>query len=251
MTRLFLALTVLVGIFGFNPPAQAASPPPAFDAQSQASTFDATVLGWDHTVQGGCANNILYIAFGFYNANFTTLTSVTVEGSASGVEEVDTLVTGVGQERLYTYMKAGVGTGVKAIEIEVSGNNATLIGSARSYCDVDQTTPLGTPATNIDDDSFTVSVDVPSATGELAIDSALVVSLPTTVSVGADQAERTNYADQPFENIFRLVESEQAGGASVPMTWDLDPNRSYLSIGVSLKAVSEAGATKGRVVVIE
>lgn len=222
--------------------------PPVFDAQSNETMFDATSMGWDLVVGGGCANNIVIVSVGHYNATATTLTGVTVGGSAATQIATQADTESSSENRLTTFYRKGVGTGTKAIAVTFSGNNGVAVGSARSYCDVDQTTPLGTAASN-HTNSSTATVDVTSTTGELVVDSSLIISLPTTATVGGGQTQQANFTDLTEAN-FRLVESDEAGANPTTMSWSLSEARYFISIGVPLKPVSAASGSR-RVIIVQ
>jgi hypothetical protein len=211
---------------------------PTFDAQSQETMFDATSFSWTHTIGGACTNNIVVVAVAHYDANATTLMGVTVNGAAAA--QIATIAPGGGSERLTTFEKEGASSGT--VEVIFSGSNGFGIGTARSYCGVDQTTPLGTAVTNSSEDSTTVTVNVSSAASEMVIDAALVIGLPVTATVGAGQTQRSNLTDLNGD-FFRLVESDEAGAASVTMSWGLDAGHGWLTIGVPLKEASAGAGT--------
>lgn len=223
---------------------------PTFDAQSESTMFDAISFSWTHAVGVGCANSIVHVAVSHYDANNATLASVTVGGVAA--TQISTIAGGSGAERITTFRRVGAGTGNKTVEATFTGANSIAIGTARSYCDVDQTTPLGTAATDSSDGTVPApTVNVTSATGELVIDSTLVLSTPSTATVGAGQTQRSNLTDFADSN-FRQVESDEAGAApNVTMSWGLEAAHPWLTIGVSLKPVGAAAAPRQRVVVVE
>lgn len=214
-----------------------------FDAQSESTMFDAISFSWTHAVGAGCTNNIVIVSISHYNANFTTLTDVTIGGVSAGVS----VATLGGAETLTMFRRVGAGTGNKTIQVNFSGANAIAIGTARSYCG-GQALALGTPVTNSSDNAFTVTVDVPSAPGELVIDSALILmEVADTATEGAGQTLRSSLMDLTQSN-FRLVESDEAGAApNVTMSWSLSINRSYYTIGAPLR---ETGTTSRRRIIV-
>jgi hypothetical protein len=212
-----------------------------FDAQEDSTMFDALSFSWTHTI-GVCSNNIVIVTIAHYDATGTTLSGVTVNGAA--MSEITSLTLGV--DELTIFYKTGASTGL--VEATFTGSNGFAVGSSRSYCGVSQATPLGTAATG-NDTGTTITVDVTSAVNEWVIDAALAISLPVTATVGAGQTERTNVTDLT-ESEFRLVESDQAGAASVTMSWTLGDSHTYLTIGVPLKPATAAVGGR-RTIVIE
>jgi hypothetical protein len=216
---------------------------PTFDVQSSATVFDALSFSWTHTIGGACSSNIVIVSIGFSNETVSTLSGVTVNGAAA--TQIDTISsTGSGEETLTTFYKVGATSGL--VEATFTGSNVFGIGTARSYCTVHQGTPLGTPAKDNNDGTIPApTVNVVSAAGELVIDSTLIISLPTTATAGSGQTERSNLTDLT-EAIFRMVESDEAGAASVTMNWTLEAAHAWLTIGVSLKPAAASATTTRR-----
>jgi hypothetical protein len=117
---------------------------------------------------------------------------------------------------------------------------------AAAYTGVDQTTPLGTPATATGTNT-TPTVNVSSAAGELVVDSVGFLDQGgnnRTLAVGASQTSRAEVegANLGFEG---LGISDEAGTATVTMSWTTSGNvDNWGIIGVALKpSVGGGGAT--------
>ena len=130
-----------------------------------------------------------------------------------------------------------------------SNQDETAIGGA-SYTGVDQTTPHGTQASATGNGANpTATVNVNSASGELVVD--VVGALQTdgditTLVAGASQTARVdidNVGGVAFE-CFGM--SEEAGGATVTMSWDIDTtgggDTEWGIIGIPLKPAGAAAA---------
>lgn len=128
---------------------------------------------------------------------------------------------------------------------ELSGTAGELCVGGSSFTGVHQTAPVGTAATNTGSGaavSFTATVDVTSASGELVIDAAYAGttegdSSTCTVAVGAGQLQR--WEQETISTFSCGTQSTEAGAATVTMsevfTFNTSDAYAWGIIGVPLK----------------
>ena len=133
------------------------------------------------------------------------------------------------------YKRVGA-TGAQTVTINFSGNFVQAILTSLSYCGVNQSVPNGTAATATGS-SGSPTVDVSSAAGELVIDAVGVLAGQALTAAGAGQTERIN--DTDGVGFFEFGSSDEAGGATVTMSWTSDDSF-WMTIGVGLKPVAAA-----------
>lgn len=105
---------------------------------------------------------------------------------------------------------------------------------------VHQTTPFGTPVTDTGQQGTEISNDVSAATGDLVIDN-MVAQGNRTLTVGADQTERSNHTPAATSSIVRQGTSTQAGAATVAMSWTPSGNTQYAQSAVAVKPAGGGG----------
>lgn len=155
--------------------------------------------------------------------NSVSNVSVTYGGNAMTL--VDSITTTNAAVHLYRYLNP---------PLSAQNCAATWTGAATgwleviSYSNVNQTTPLGTPAKASSNSSTTPSVTVTSSAGELVIDG--VSAHVAFTGMGSGQTGRISEA-----TVVNVRGSEEAGAASVVMDWTLGSASNWASIGVSLK----------------
>ena len=209
---------------------------PLFDAATTGTAANATTLTFSHTVGAAGADRLLIVAVSIDNRAVSGVTynavAMTSVGSATAPD---------GKQISHMWQLVAPATGANNVVVTCSNNGVDIVAVATSYTLVDQTTPLGTAATATGT-STTASVTVTSATGELVVDS--VSSNLGTLTVGAGQTARGNGV--AGDNQGGL--SEEAGAASVVMSWTIGSSSAWASVGVSLKgAVAGTTVTPGTV----
>src|SRR5262249_3242813 len=136
--------------------------------------------------------------------------------------------------------------GTGSIVVTVSAAKR-LVGGAASFSNVDLTTPHGAFVSAIGN-STTASVAVPSAAGELVVDTAAATGDANSLTVGAGQTQRWNAATGNGGGEARGAGSTEPGAASVTMSWTLGASKNWSIGAVSLKpsavvlAISKADA---------
>lgn len=129
----------------------------------------------------------------------------------------------------FYYLKAPT-SGAHSVVVTYAAAYSNQIVGAIPMSGVNQTTPLGTPATNTGGPGTTSSVTVSSATGELVVGamygntSGLTVSSDTLI-IDLDDTD----GDQP--NVASI-----AGASSVTMNWTLPSSMTWQGGAVSVKA---------------
>lgn len=214
----------------------------AFDAASNSSGVDQTgvnSLTFSHTVTG--SNTILLVGASLRHDTGTgkTVTGVTFNGDAMTLVDQDTNNWG-GQEYTSLWRLVNPDAGTHDIVVTYSDVCDYAIAGGVSYTGVDQTAPIGT-ATKANSDTGDPTVDVSSAAGELVVDSTIMDSPSTTV--GAGQTERVNI--QAGTPTLSQGMSEEAGAATVTMSWDQTQSDAWAVVAVPLKPAAAASTPSG------
>lgn len=215
----------------------ATSSPPAFDsvATDVGANHGGAVTFTGPTVAAN-SNRVLIVDVVTAGAAWpTTVSGITYDGGAM------TLVTSVespnGYSRTERWRLIAPATGAKSIVVTFTGPGISYAIAARSYYDVNQTTPLGTSATASANSGTNATVDVTSATGELVIDAVGVTEPATTATVGSGQTQRSNVVSSGGFTDQRCATAEEDGATSVTMNWTLGASAMWSIIGSPLKPV--------------
>jgi hypothetical protein len=225
MMRLaMLALTALVLLLAV--PAYAVV---TFDAQADGAVDGFDELSFDLVVGALCTNPIVAVSSTWASTGIALLTGIAVGGTnatqVAGVTNTDA------GRRIELWRRVGVSTGTNSIVTSFDNANAATV-SARSYCGVHQTVPLGTAATAFDV-TTTPTVNVAATTNDIVIDATTSGAVATVVGAGLGQ---TNvFAMDDFSEAYRHRESEEVGGATVTMSYELSEADYWAIIGVALK----------------
>lgn len=125
-----------------------------------------------------------------------------------------------------------------------SNQDETGLGGV-SYTGVDQTTPHGTQATATNE--LAPTVNVTSAAGELVSDVVWHVNPvadTTTITAGASQTARVNIGSIGGAGFESLGMSEEAGSATVTMSWTIDGTTTDSGIiGIPIKPAAAGGSS--------
>lgn len=191
-----------------------------------------------HTRGTGQSNYISFFCITWQDSTPGTI-SGTPTADGNNMSLVDTQTNGSLGAALYYYV--GIGTGAKNYVVSFSEVMNQVILSVSTYYNVNPSAPIGTAAKNSGSDS-TPTVNVSSAVGELVVDCGVTGN--RTVAVGASQAERAN---QNFPGNSTHYASDEAGAASVTMSWAITPSASSWGIvGVPLKPSIDSAGIKAR-----
>jgi hypothetical protein len=211
-----------------------------------AITHDATTTGTatalntitvNHTVGGGCTNPIIITSVAWQLAPVGTISSLTIGGSAG--TNIDGQTYNGTDHRIELWKRKGVSTGSNSVVANFSGTPNSITMRVSSYCGVDQTTETGTAA-KATQTTDPVTVTASSASGELVVDAAAIGgSAIQTLTVGAGQTQRANFFQDQTNHVH--AGSEEAGGASVVMSWTIgDVGAEWAIIAVPLKPAAAA-----------
>lgn len=213
------------------------------DATSSAQTTgtSSSSLTFSHTVGSG-SNRLMLVAVAVggtgTGGGAGTVSSVTYGGTA--LTQVGTRSSGT-EVRTYIYrlIAPPVGTANVAVSVSV---NSTIAAGATSFFGVDQTTPLGTYASNAGLGT-SASVSVASATGEMVYGSAGWDSSPTiSLPGGSGQTLAWNRTVTNPSNTLAGAASTEAGAASVTHSYSSNESQEWAVGGVSIKPAPATGS---------
>jgi hypothetical protein len=209
-------------------PAWAATP--TFDAATVDNTNNnvSTTGNVAHARGASCPSPVSIIRVTWQDGTPATLNSVTADGNAATALDAAFGATANIRARWYIYLNPPSGSINYVANWSESVNDAIL--SITTYCNVLQSTTQGTVAAPTTGSSTTPSVNVSSAAGELVID--FLVSGPRTLTADGSQTERV---DSTVAGNHSQGGSEEAGAASVTMSWTLSSASDWAITGVSLK----------------
>ena len=218
---------------------------PTFDAATTGTGNGVSSVTVNHTVGAGCSNPIIVVGISWQKNPTGTLDTLTVGGV--GGTEIDTsnwsASGGYTHELWYRVGASGANDVIATFD---AAKNSITVG-VRSYCGVDQVTPIGTANKATGLSGTNPTVDITSAAGELVVD--MVSSVPDagsqTLTVGASQTDRANFAQDATNHI--QGGSEEAGAATTTMSWTLGTVGAWGSIGVPLKPSSSSTRRPGGV----
>ena len=233
ITHLFCGFVIFFILFVYSPsPASAAI---AVDVAGTGSGTGTTVDITGPNVGSG-SNRVLLVGIAQGNSA-ATLTSVTWDqgGTNQAMTRISS-VSNASDTRVELWRLVAPTSGAKTLRI-VSPSSVGMAVGIVSYTGVDQTTPEDTPPTGTTGaPGSTPSITVTSATSDLVIDAASTKEDSTANTAGTNQTERAQlYA--PLDE--RIMMSEEAGAASVPMTWT-GTFEEWAQVAASLNPASES-----------
>ncbi len=182
-----------------------------------------TSLTLSHTVAAG-SDRVLCVLVGWRNSGVTALSAVPTFGGNDTTLEVDSGGNADAHATLYYLINPDVTT-ADIVATWGTAVNAAIIAYTLTGCD--QTTPFSNNASNSGTGTAT-TVDVTSATGELAIDmiDAGVITSPTP---GAGQT----LIIEELANTNDCASSEEDGSATATMSWTLNVSRVWRMVAAS------------------
>ncbi len=204
----------------------------AVDAVSNTSGSGTGPFTFSHTVSG--SDRALCVCIANYR-NTTYITDVTFDGDA--LTELESLTSGEYTVSIWGMAAPNAGT----LTVSVTPNLSVFdIGiSAISFTGVDQVTPFGT-AGSASGTSDAPSVAVSSASGELVLDSLLIVHSGTlTVGSGQTQRVKTNTGNA----FIKYACSTEPGASSTTMSWSNSTSQDWAIAAVPVKPVSGGGGS--------
>ena len=199
------------------------------DATSTGGADFATSASWSHTIGSNISNTVLVLIVGSHAcsddlATSATYNSVAMTRLASEINNSNTI-------ELWYLLNPSTGANTLAVNFDNSCSIATV---ATSYYNVNQTTPFGTAVTT---DSAGSSVTSSSLTVTSAANETVIDGLSTffdTQTAGSGQTELGKMDRNPGGNQV-TASSEEAGAASVDMTWSWTTAGRSAAVGVSMK----------------
>ena len=198
----------------------------AFDGEAVvAAEFSATDT-WTLAAKTTAGANRVGVLALFY----TTVSAPTsVEYGGNAMTSVVSEVWGTRTVRLYQYVAPP--TGATSIVVGFAGSESG-IAAVVSYNGVDQTTPIRAGSPNTATGTSTApSVAITSQADDMVVDAVVISHLLS--SAGGGQTERHNDDDGARS----LGGSDEAGGASVTMSWTGAGSAAWAIVGASLAAV--------------
>jgi hypothetical protein len=150
--------------------------------------------------------------------NMTLVTNI--EGSASS-QDLD----------VYYYLNPAAG----ATEIRIAHDNTVGTVMQREYYNVNQTTPFDTPG-KASGSGTSLSQNITSAANDLVVDFIGVNDGTTTLTVGGGQTERPPNYGVGGSGGARAGGSEEAGAATVTMSWSWTGTQRSSQVAVNLNA---------------
>lgn len=206
----------------------------AIDVVSTCSGASVSSLSWTHTPSGTPTGVVVTVAQGF---NTTAPNSISY-GTDTPVDSGE-LVTPFGSYAIRVYGCPTSLTGAQTVSVGWAASKDTAILSAQTVTDSHATTIFSDSVAAGPTASTAISVDCPSATGELVIDATV-----HTVTGGADTAGASQ--TQSFQinqaSAMRSCSSWEAGAATVTMSWSCD-STTWGTIAVSVQQAAAGGVT--------
>jgi len=203
----------------------------AFDAVSSGETTSSSVT-FAHTITGSDT----YLTVGVHFDDQSITATVTFNGVS--MDQL-ALVRNTVNATTYLFGLVAPASGTHNIVVTLSGASFITLVTAVSFTGVDQSTPVGTAATNVGF-SAPITVDVSSADDELVVDHAGQVSHPATPNVGAGQTARLNFDSVTAGRNFHAFSSTEPGAGTVTMSWEDLPNEGWTTATVPLKPAADA-----------
>lgn len=212
-----------------------ATPPPTslpvFDASSKKSVTSNTTMSWSHTTTA-TSNRLLAVSIHVQGAG-VTVSRVRYAGSdltkaGNAIANCNSITNQCDAGIWYMIAPA---SGANTIQVDVTGGTATaIIGGAVTFSNVDQTTPVGTPATVSQNTSVSPnSVTVNSTnTGQMVVDSIADTGL---ITPNSPQVQVQNVV---AGNIDAGASYRTGVAGSTTMTWTPDYSRIYAMTGLAI-----------------
>lgn len=202
----------------------------AVDTASSTSSSGVGPFTFSHTVTG--SETVLLVGIALYDSN-DVVSGVTYNGVAMTAVPSSTVSNGQYTTTLY-YLVAPA-SGANNVSVSVTGTVFEIGIGSISLTGADQATPLGT-ANTATGNSTTPSVNVTSASGEIVVDTSLIVH-SGTYSVGGGQTSRWNAIGSG--GFIKYAGSTEPGDTSVTMSWS---NTSAQDWAISAVPVKPSGA---------
>ena len=203
------------------------------------STNDASI-SFSHTVAAG-TDMFLMVSVAAHSSSADLRIPSGVTYNSVSMTQVGSTVT-TGNFSLSVWRLTGPATGSNTVAVTFSGTPGTnnVATAANSFYGVDQSTPLGTPAT-ANSASTSPTVDVGTAIGDLAYD-AMLESGGSGASNTAGSGQTERYDVDSGTAIGAAGSHETAAGTTTTMSWGLGTSATWATLGVAIKPGSGAAS---------
>ncbi len=195
-----------------------------FDAASNGTVDNDTTITISHTVAN--QNDRIMIV----GVSYSSTATVTVAFGSQSLASLGIRAGGTGAIQMFYLLAPTVQTA--NVVVTFSGARSGVAG-VTSWYNVDQLDPLGSQVNDAGTSAGPATVTVISATGEVVVDTAMCRNSVQTLTVGASQTERWNAVDGGTNT--RGAGSNEAGAASVTMSWTLGASCNWAIMAVPLK----------------
>jgi hypothetical protein len=209
-----------------------------FDFASSATTAvgQQTSLGWSHTVSG--SNRILIVGVGIRKSSgsASSVSSITYNGvSLTKINHVQDSAGAGSRTELWYLLNPDTGTHYVNVTM---GAAKPFAAGAISFKGVHQASPLGSEAASTGSGT-TASVSVSSSIGELVVDAVTsaddTLPIPTLTAGSGQTGHWSEELNSGSGHLGRTGGSQEAGAASVTMSWSISESRPWTIIAVPLK----------------
>ena len=195
----------------------------------------ASPLTWTHTGTGS-TDRAVAVSLGFDVVLGMAITDVTYDSTAMTYAEQQP-ASGNRRGRQYVLATNDKAAGSHTVSVSYTGTAVGTAFGAASYAGVDQTTPIRSgSATSASGSDDAPTVAVTSQADDLAID--MVYHAAVTETAGGGQTERIDVANGGNQ----LSVSDEAGAASVTMSWSLSAASNCVLCALSVAAAGGAPA---------
>jgi hypothetical protein len=215
---------------------------PVYDTSTSSVNNGASSQSFSHTTTTN-GNRLMIGCVAFQTSE--TITAITYGGTSLGAAVANISNGDVRRLALYRLVgDANIATGSNTLAVTFSDFTNSVVG-VTTYYNVDQTTPIGTTATQ-NDIPTDASINVSSAVNEIVHD-CFMDQDNKTISYGAGQSSNwTAYTGPPDCCIADSTrKTGTAGTVNMTRTWD-GANQFIVMIGVSIKEAAAAAAAAPR-----
>ena len=193
------------------------------DVDASNTCTNCSTLTWNHPT-GSQSNRILFV--GVVTTNSSAPTSVTYNGT--GLTKITSITINSAANNSFWYLVNPVaGTN----SVQVNGSSNIVGGGSSTYYNVNQSTPMGTFATNTGS-STGPSVPVTSNTSQLVVDNVVFQDGQTSVTPGSGQTQ--TYKPIILGDQFLTASYKTGLASSTTMSWTVGATTAWGDIGVPL-----------------
>ncbi|MBU2562778.1 MAG: LamG domain-containing protein, partial [Nanoarchaeota archaeon] len=201
-----------------------------FDSNSSnASSGDTNSLSWEHTIGSGMSK-ILLVGVA-HDVGSATLVSNITYGGANFTRLNGSVASTTNGGEMWYLVNPVQGTDTILVTL---GSSTKVAAGAQSYFGVNQTTPFSASVADGGTD-VSATITIPSASGELVVDSLTKRVLTEAVTPDASQTQRYNIGSSGAgDTDVYAAGSSKPGDTSVDMNWIWGSSRRWVLIAGSL-----------------